>query len=173
MPSARALFPAPTVVSFPKEIELLWEERTMTSLTRDTTLSDRRVALARFGPVTHALLRIGVALLFMQHGLQKLFGAFGGFGAPGNTAPLWSQMGLAGVLETFGGLLLLLGLFTRPVAFLLAVEMLVAFFQAHLPKGGVPLENGGEMPLLYLLVFLFLLGNGAGPASLDNRRRGP
>ena len=144
----------------------------MTSLTRDAAPSGRPAALAQLGPATHALLRIGAALLFMQHGLQKLFGMFGGFGGtPGNTAPLWSQMGLAGVLETFGGLLLLLGLFTRPVAFLLAGEMLVAFFQAHLPRGGVPLENGGEVPLLYMLVFLFLLGNGAGPASLDNRRR--
>jgi putative oxidoreductase len=144
----------------------------MTSLTRDAAPSERSAALARLGPATHALLRIGAALLFMQHGLQKLFGMFGGFGGtPGDTAPLWSQMGLAGVLETFGGLLLLLGLFTRPVAFLLAGEMLVAFIQAHLPRGGVPLENGGEVPLLYMLVYLFLLGNGAGPASLDHRRR--
>jgi putative oxidoreductase len=144
----------------------------MTSLTRDAAPSERSAALARLGPATHALLRIGAALLFMQHGLQKLFGMFGGFGGtPGDTAPLWSQMGLAGVLETFGGLLLLLGLFTRPVAFLLAGEMLVAFIQAHLPRGGVPLENGGEVPLLYMLVYLFLLGNGAGPASLDARRR--
>ena len=144
----------------------------MTSLTRDAAPSERSAALARLGPATHALLRIGAALLFMQHGLQKLFGMFGGFGGtPGDTAPLWSQMGLAGVLETFGGLLLLLGLFTRPVAFLVAGEMLVAFIQAHLPRGGVPLENGGEVPLLYMLIFLFLLGNGAGPASLDHRRR--
>ncbi|HEX6616401.1 MAG TPA: DoxX family protein [Gemmatimonadales bacterium] len=126
--------------------------------------------LGALGPLTHALLRIGAALLFMSHGLQKLFGLFGGFGAPGNTAELASQMGLAGMLETFGGLLLLLGLFTRPVALLLAAEMLVAFFQAHFPRGGVPLENGGEVPLLFMLVFLFFVGNGAGPASIDNRR---
>jgi putative oxidoreductase len=144
----------------------------MTTMPRDTALSGGSAAFARLAPVTHALLRIGVALLYVEHGLQKLFGLFGGFGGtPGGTAPLWSQMGLAGVLETFGGLLLLLGLFTRPVAFLVAGEMLVAFFQAHFPKGGVPLENGGELPLLYMLVFLFLLGNGAGPASLDHRRR--
>ena len=128
-------------------------------------------ALGALGPLTHALLRIGVALLFMQHGLQKLFGWFGGFGAPGQTVELASQFGLAGILETFGGMLLLLGLFTRPVALLLGLEMLVAFFQAHFPRGGVPLENGGELALLYLLVFLFFLGNGAGPASIGNRRR--
>lgn len=144
----------------------------MTTFPRDTALSGRSPVFAKLAPATHALLRIGVALLYMQHGLQKLFGMFGGVGpTPGGTVTLWSQMGLAGVLETFGGLLLLLGLFTRPVAFLLAVEMLVAFFQVHLPKGGVPLENGGEVPLLYMLVFLFLLGNGAGAASIDNRRR--
>jgi putative oxidoreductase len=139
----------------------------MTTIPRDTAWPGRSAVFSRLGPVTNALLRIGAALL------QKLFGMFGGVGpTPGATVTLWSQMGLAGVLETFGGLLLLLGLFTRPVAFLLAVEMLVAFFQVHLPKGGVPLENGGEVPLLYMLAFLFLLGNGAGPASLDQRRRG-
>jgi putative oxidoreductase len=144
----------------------------MTSIPRETAWPGPSAVFSRLGPVTHALLRIGVALLYMQHGVQKLFGLFGGVGStPGGTVTLWSQMGLAGVLETFGGLLLLLGLFTRPVAFLAAGEMLVAFFQAHLPKGGVPLENGGEVPLLYMLVFLFLLGNGAGPASLDGRRR--
>jgi putative oxidoreductase len=129
-----------------------------------------RGGLASLAPAAHALLRIGAGLLYMEHGLQKLFGMFGGFGAPGATAPLASQMGLAGVLECFGGLLLVLGLFTRPVALLLAIEMLVAYFQAHLPKGGVPLENGGELPLLYMLVFLFFAANGAGPASLDSRR---
>jgi putative oxidoreductase len=144
----------------------------MTTSPRDTAWPRRSAVFSRLAPVTHALLRIGAALLYMQHGLQKLFGMFGGVGpTPGGTVTLGSQMGLAGVLETFGGLLLLLGLFTRPVAFLLAVEMLVAFFQVHLPKGGVPLENGGEVPLLYMLVFLFLLGNGAGPASIDHRRR--
>jgi len=127
--------------------------------------------LASLGPIAHAVLRIGAGLLFMQHGLQKLFGMFGGFGGtPGATAPLASQMGLAGILETGGGLLLVLGLFTRPVAFLLAGEMLVAYFQAHFPRGGWPLENGGELPLLFVVVFLFLAANGAGPASLDARR---
>jgi putative oxidoreductase len=143
----------------------------VTTIPRETARSGRSAVVSRVGPVTHALLRIGVALLFMQHGVQKLFGLFGGVGpTPGGTVTLWSRMGLAGVLETFGGLLLL-GLFTRPVAFLVAGEMLVAFFQVPVAKGGVPLQNGGEVPLLYMLVFLFLLGNGAGPASLDGRRR--
>lgn len=125
-------------------------------------------------PWTHALLRIGAGLLFMEHGLQKLFGMFGGMGGtPGATVPLASLMGLAGVLETFGGLLLVLGLLTRPVALVLAGEMLVAFLKAHLPRGGVPLQNGGELPLLYMLVFLFFVGHGAGPASIDARKPRP
>jgi putative oxidoreductase len=126
--------------------------------------------LAFLAPTAHALLRIGAGLLFMEHGLQKLFGMFGGMGAPGATVTLASQMGLAGIIECFGGLLLALGLFTRPVALLMAIEMLVAYFQAHFPKGGSPLESGGELPLLYMLVFLYFAANGAGPASLDSRR---
>lgn len=127
-------------------------------------------SLASLAPVTHAVLRIGAGLLFMQHGMQKLFGMLGGMGAPGATVPIASQMGVAGILELVGGLLVALGLLTRPVAVLLAGEMLVAYFQAHFPRGGWPLENGGELPLLFMLVFLFFAGNGAGPASLDARR---
>ena len=135
------------------------------------TGSPARGTLASLAPATHALLRIGAGLLYMQHGMQKLFGLFGGFGGtPGATAPLVSQMGLAGVLECFGGLLLVLGLFTRPVALVLAAEMLVAYFQAHFPRGAWPIQNGGEIPLLFMLILLFLAGNGAGPASLDSRR---
>jgi putative oxidoreductase len=125
---------------------------------------------SRFAPVTHALLRIGAGILFMQHGLQKLFGMFGGAGDnPGATVPLMSQMGLAGVLETFGGLLLVIGLFTRPVALVLMLEMLAAYVIAHLPRGGWPIENGGELALLYALVFAFFATHGAGPYSVDER----
>ncbi|HEX3233166.1 MAG TPA: DoxX family protein [Gemmatimonadales bacterium] len=124
----------------------------------------------RWAPALHALLRIGAGLLFMEHGLQKLFGLFGGMGPTGGTAPLVSLMGLAGVLESGGGLLLVLGLFTRPVAVLVLLEMLFAFVTVHLPRGGAPIQNGGELALLYALIFAFLAGNGAGPASLDSRR---
>lgn len=126
--------------------------------------------LAPYRPAALAVLRIGAGLLFMQHGAQKLFGLLGGMGAPGATAPLVSLMGLAGVLEFFGGFLIVLGLFTRPVAILLAVEMLVAFFKAHAPKGGFPLENGGELALLYFVVYLALFVLGAGPFSIDGAR---
>ena len=144
----------------------------MTSTTSDAAFARAPGgALASLAPATHAVLRIGAGLLYMQHGAQKLFGMFGGMGPDGGTVELMSQMGLAGVLEFFGGLLVVLGLFTRPVAILLAVEMLVAFFQAHFPQGGWPIQNKGELPLLFMLIWLFLAGNGAGPASLDARRR--
>ena len=124
-----------------------------------------------FAPTAVAILRIGAGLLFMQHGLQKLFGLLGGFGGtPGATAPLMSLMGLAGVLEFAGGLLLVLGLFVRPVALILAMEMIVAYVQAHLPNGGFPVQNGGELALLYALVFFFLAARGAGPVSVDARQ---
>lgn len=120
--------------------------------------------LDAIGPALHAILRIGAGLLFMQHGAQKLFGALGAEGP----VPLASLMGLAGVLEFFGGLLIVLGLFTRPVALVLALQMLVAYFMAHLPKGPWPILNAGELALLYMLIFLFLAGNGSGTWSLDH-----
>jgi putative oxidoreductase len=138
---------------------------TMTTTTSDAFTRSTGGALASFAPAAHALLRIGAGLLYMQHGAQKLFGMFGGMGPNGGTVHLVSQMGLAGVLEFFGGLL------TRPVALLLACEMVVAYVMAHLPQGGFPIQNKGELALLYLVVWLFLATNGAGPASLDARRR--
>ncbi len=118
----------------------------------------------------HALLRIGAGLLFMQHGVQKLFGWLGG-----EPVELISLMGLAGVLETFGGLLIVLGLFTQPIAVILVIEMIAAYFMAHFPQGGFPIENGGEPALLFAIIFAFLAANGPGPASIDramaDRRR--
>jgi putative oxidoreductase len=99
----------------------------------------------------YVLLRAGTGLLFMAHGLQKLFGLFGG-----STVPLASRMGVAGIFELVGGVLLVLGLFTRPVALILAGEMAVAYVIAHLPRGAVPIANGGELALLYALIFIFL-----------------
>jgi putative oxidoreductase len=126
--------------------------------------------LANIAPWTYALLRVGAGLLFMQHGLQKLFGWFGGVDGAGASVQLVSQMGLAGVLETFGGLLLVLGLLTRPVVLVLAVEMLVAYVKAHLPQGAVPLQNRGELALLYMTIFLFFFAHGGGPMSLGAAR---
>jgi putative oxidoreductase len=116
------------------------------------------------GPA-HALLRIGVGLLFLQHGLQKL-------GLLDKAAvPLGSLLGLAAILEVLGGTLIVLGLWTRLVAFVLVGEMVTAFLMAHFPRGGWPIQNMGELPLLYALVFAFLATAGSGPASIDALRR--
>lgn len=122
---------------------------------------------------THNVLRVIAAFLFWQHGAQKLLGWFGGFGGePGGTAELFSLLGLAGVLEFFGGILLFVGLFTRPVAFVLAGEMAVAYFYAHFPRSFWPLENQGELAALYCFLFLFLFAYGPGSFSLDAIRKG-
>lgn len=125
--------------------------------------------LAGIGGATHAILRIGAGLLFFMHGAPKLFGWFGGMGPEGGSAELVSLMGLAGVLEVFGGLAIALGVLTRPVAVVLALEMLIAYFYAHAPQGPIPYANGGELALLYAVVWIYLAGNGAGPASVDRR----
>ena len=108
-------------------------------------------------------LRIVAALLFMQHGIQKLFGAMGG----NQVETLMSRFGLAGILEFGGGLLLAGGLFTRPVAFVLAGEMAVAYFTAHVPRGFWPIMNQGELAIFYCFTWLFFFANGPGKYSLD------
>lgn len=114
------------------------------------------------------LLRIMTGFLFFPHGAQKLFGLFGGFGGqPGATAPLLSLMGAAGILEFFGGLLVMFGLFTRPVAFILSGQMAAAYFMGHFPQGFWPLLNQGELAALYSFVFLFLAASGGGAFSID------
>jgi len=122
-------------------------------------------------PTIHVVLRIGVGFLFLQHGIQKLFGLLGGVDGAGATVPLFSLYGAAGVLEFFGGLLVILGLLTRPVALLLTAQMVIAYFMAHAPQGGFPIQNGGELALVYAAVFAFLAGAGSGGWSLDRLLR--
>ena len=115
-----------------------------------------------------SILRVVAALVLMQHGSQKLF-HYPPSGAPGPVMPLvlMSQTGLAGVLEFFGGLFILLGFLTRPVAFLLSGEMAVAYFQVHAPRGFLPIVNRGELAVILCFVFLYLAFSGAGPWSVD------
>lgn len=122
--------------------------------------------LTTLGPAAHALLRAGAGLLFLQHGLMKLFGWLGG-----TRVDLASMLGVAGILEFVGGILLIVGFATRPVAIVLAAQMAVAYLIAHLPRGGWPIENEGELALLYALIFVFLATHGAGPYSVDAARR--
>src|SRR5215470_1427718 len=106
-----------------------------------------------WAPRLLSILRVVAAFLFMEHGAQKLFGFLGGI--PGGPPRLFSEAGISGVLEFFGGLLLLLGLFTRLVAFILSGMMAVAYFQVHWPRGFWPLLNRGELAALYCFVFLY------------------
>ena len=123
--------------------------------------------LATWQPVVRSLLRIVAAFLFSLHGLQKLFGFFGGMGGKGAVAAFPSLPWWAAVLEVGGGLLLLLGLFSRPVAFVLSGEMAVAYFKFHSPRGFWPISNGGELAVLYCFILLYLCFAGPGPLSLD------
>jgi putative oxidoreductase len=149
-------------------------------------MANLNVFYAKWTPRLLSVLRIVVAFLFIEHGAQKLFafpvpmkpGAAGLMSQVGTQGlqPLLSMFGVAGILEFLGSLLVLLGLFTRPVAFILAGEMAVAYFMEHAPKGFWPIMeggNGGERAVLYCFVFLFLSVAGGGAWSLDRLiRRG-
>jgi putative oxidoreductase len=118
--------------------------------------------------VTYFLLRVVAGLLFVQFGGLILFGWFGGMpGAQGAHPPLLSEMGIGGVLEFFGGLAIMLGLLTRPVAFILSGMMAVTYWQFHAPNGGWPLQNQGVPAVLFCFIFLYMAARGAGDWSLD------
>jgi putative oxidoreductase len=125
--------------------------------------------LSKVAPYLYALMRIVVGLLFACHGAQKLFGLFGGFGGqPGIAAALFSLMGLAGIIEFVGGVLIAVGLFTRYVAIIASGEMAFAYFMSHYPQGFWPIENGGEFAVLYCFVFLYIAARGSGLWCLEN-----
>ena len=116
-------------------------------------------------------LRIVTGFLFFQHGYPKLFGSIPGSREAEGAAQVLSIIWVSGVLEVVGGLLIMIGLFTRPVAFILAGEMAVAYFWRHAPQGFWPGSNRGELAALYCFVFLYLFAAGGGRWSLDGRLR--
>ena len=121
-------------------------------------------------PYLLSVLRIVAAFLFMQFGTAKLFAFPAAIMPGGGTAAIGSLPGIAGILETFGGLFLLLGLFTRPVAFILAGEMAIAYFLGHAPQGFWPVLNQGHPAILFCFIWLYISAAGAGPWSLDAKR---
>jgi putative oxidoreductase len=124
----------------------------------ETRTADSCIAQAAFG-----VLRVMTGLLFMEHGVAKLFGFPTANAHPAAFSLLW----FAGILECFGGLLVALGLLTRPVAFLLSGEMAIAYFMAHAPRSFYPLINGGEAAVLFCFLFLYFAAAGGGRWSLD------
>lgn len=113
--------------------------------------------LKRLEPYAYALLRMVAGFLFLFHGLQKLFGLFGG-----RTAELISQRGLAGIIELVGGTMIMVGLYAGPAAFVASGTMAFAYFLSHHPQGGWPIQNRGELAALYCFVFLYIATRGSG-----------
>ena len=121
--------------------------------------------LANYAPHAYAILRIVVGLLFLCHGLQKVFGLFGG-----TSVPLFSLLGVAGITEIIGGTLITLGFFTGTLAFILSGEMAVAYFMGHFPASFWPIQNQGEPAVLFCFIFLYMATRGSGMWSLDAAR---
>ncbi|WP_342148625.1 DoxX family protein [Methylorubrum sp. SB2] len=127
---------------------------------------DLTTTTARFAPQMLSVLRIVSALIFVAHGTQKILG----FPASSMNPAMFSLPWIAGVLELVGGALLLIGLFSRPVAFVLSGEMAFAYFIGHAPKSLYPALNGGDAAILYCFVFLYIVFAGPGPWSVDAQR---
>lgn len=128
-------------------------------------MSGERDSFQAWSPYLLSVLRIVAGLLFFQHGSAKLFHA--PHQAMFDHLQLMSLLGIQGIIEIVGGILLAVGLFTRPVAFILAGDMAVAFFMMHFPHGWLPILNGGDLAVLFCFAFLYLAAAGPGPWSLD------
>jgi putative oxidoreductase len=124
--------------------------------------------LGRYSEAIYAALRVMAGIMFAMHGAQKVLGAFGG-----QKVPLASLFGLGGVIELVGGLLIAIGLFTSWAAFIASGEMAVAYFMVHAPQGPLPLQNKGELAVLYCFLFLYMAARGGGRYSLDATMRRP
>jgi putative oxidoreductase len=123
--------------------------------------------LGRYSEAIYTALRVIAGIMFAMHGAQKVLGALGG-----EKVPLASLMGLAGLIELVGGLLIAVGLFTSWAAFIASGEMAVAYFKVHAPQGPLPLQNQGELAVLYCFLFLYMAARGGGRYSLDATIRG-
>jgi putative oxidoreductase len=126
--------------------------------------------LGAYSSYIYAVMRIVVGLLYACHGAQKLFGVLGGVDRRGASAPLFSLFGLAGIIELVGGLLIVVGLMTGYAAFVASGELATAYFIAHVPRGFWPIQNTGELAVLYCFVFLYIASRGAGAWSVDRAR---
>jgi putative oxidoreductase len=125
-----------------------------------------RPLLNRYADLLYAAMRVVLAFLYVSHGVQKLFGAFGG-----HVVPVASIFGVAGILETVLGTLIAIGLMTSWAAFIASGEMAVAYFMAHAPRGRWPIGNGGELAVALCFAFLYIAAHGGGRFSIDGARR--
>jgi putative oxidoreductase len=123
----------------------------------------------RLTEIAYLLLRLVSGFMYFQAGAVILFNAFGGMPGGAKVA-LWSQTGIGGILELVGGIAIMLGLFTRPVAFILSGEMAVAYWQFHAPNGTWPLQNQGIPAVLFCFLFLYMAARGGGAYSIDAMR---
>jgi putative oxidoreductase len=122
--------------------------------------------LGRFAPQVYAILRIVVGLLFACHGLQKVFGLLGG-----DKVPLMTLIWFGGIIELVGGLMIAVGLFASIAAFIASGMMAVAYFMAHAPRGPLPIQNGGELAVVYCFLFLYISARGSGTWAVDRPPR--